>query len=185
MSGLRDVLPLIPPLVLGAVAGKPALVIISPNTSLADCRINGSDDASYGTVGWTPNQSGNPFMVLYADLGKDNPSDRSSPGRVPTNQIWVESDVDCFIAIDHADQAANVPANYDDLKVAWVDATRLYIPANRRLQPNAAGLSNIADVRWEMLDWKTMPRKLVLGTPFFGALVMTKLSFSLGVTYEG
>jgi len=171
MAGLREILPLIPPILLSQLA------ITSPTTSLAECRIMGSTDPLYGTVGWTPRLDGKPFCVLSWQQDTDDDSQE-------TWYIHATWDLELFIAIAHAVDPA-VLEDYNDRALAWSDASRLIIAQNRRLSPSADNLFPTAgDVRWNRIGAKAVAQRALLGTPFSGVSIMTKLELSIQVQYQ-
>lgn len=171
MGGLREVLPLIPPVLLAQWS------IANPTTALAECRIMGSNDATYGTVGWTPRLDGQPFCVIsWAD-----DTDDESQETWFVHATWK---VELFLAVAHASDPSLVE-NFNDLALAWSDASRLVIASNRRLSPSADNLvQNVGDLRWRRTGATNVPSRALLGTPFAGVSIMTELQLTVAVQYQ-
>lgn len=170
-GGLREVLPLIPPVLLAQLS------ITNPTTALAECRILGSNDATYGTVGWVPRLDGKPFAVLSWSADSDD----------ETQETWYVHatwQVEIFLAIAHASDPSLV-ANFNDLALAWSDASRYVIASNRRLSPSADALyPQAGDLRWRRTGAKNVPSRALLGTPFAGVSIMTELELTVRVQYQ-
>lgn len=169
--GLRSVLPLIPPVLLAQLS------IDTPTTSLAECRIDGSTDATYGTVGWTPRLDGQPFAILTWQITNDDETQETWH----VHALW---DVELFIAIAHASDPIALQ-NFNDLALAWDDASRLVIAKNRRLSPSADNLfPTQGDLRWWRLKGTPVPSRSIYGTPYMGVSVLTRLEAAITVQYQ-
>jgi len=172
-SGYADLLKLIPPTLISQWS------ITDPVTqSLGDCRILGSNDATYGTVGWVPRQDGVPFALLETTTIKDDDG-------IEANRVWSTYGLNICLAIDHADSAA-VNENYNLITVAWVDALRQVVASNRRL--TAAGSTVLyptaGDVQWRMLLSKLVKRNIMQGIPYYSVEISTQIRIINAVNYE-
>lgn len=169
--GLRAVLPLIPPVLLTQ------LWIDTPTTVLADCRILGSTDPTYGTVGWTPRLDGKPFAILtWQQTGDDQTQETWH-----VHAMWA---VELFIAIAHATDPIALQ-NFNDLALAWDDASRLVIASNRRLSPSADNLfPTQGDLRWWRTGGQPVPARVIYGTAYMGVSIATQLEAAITVDYQ-
>ncbi len=179
MAGQRELVTLIPPVLLTmsipTVVGQPA------TTALAEARILGSTDATYGTVGWTPNarlRDGAPFAIITQ-------SGKTKEFQVETGRVRTAAPVSIFFAVAESD-VPNVGFNFEDATVAWRDALRVTIPPNRRLASGSLSISaNLMDVRWEMGAGDIKERYEVLGIAFYGVEIETLLSWTTLVQFQG
>lgn len=171
MTGVRDVMPLIPPVLISQWS------ITTPvNQTIADCRIMDSNDATYGTIGWLPPRDGSPWAVLEVAQTKETTPE--------PNRVRVEAAVTIFLAIEHADAPA-VIEDYHDRALAYWDSLRQVVAANRRLSPGALTLYPTAgDVRWELVSGKTIPDKALYGGGWRGVEYTTLLSVTVAVNYQ-
>ncbi len=171
MAGLRDVWTAIPPILTAQLA------ITNPTTALATARLAGSTDATIGTVGWLPPTDNSPFAVLTAE--------GSSEKTPEPNRVWATHDVRVFIGVAHVDTTSS-SEDYNDVAVAWADAMRQVVAANRRIEPaSLSGYPTSGDVRWDMVGWKLVPHRLILGVPYYGIDVLTHLLMVISVDYQG
>lgn len=177
MPGLRDVMTLIPPVLLSQ------WTITSPTQSLHDVRVLGSTDPTYGTVGalgqpnWLPPEDGSPWAVLGLQGTHETTPE---PGRVRA-----VADIVVWLAIEDAETPA-VLEDYHDRWIAWQDSFRQIVAANRRLAPGSVTLYPTAgDVRWEYVGGKQQPALKLFGGEWYGAELHTQLSLSMSVNYQG
>lgn len=169
-SGLLDILPSIAPLL------KTSWAITSPATSLGDVRIMGSNDATYGTVGWPPRLDGVPFVILKPLQFKDDPTKE-------TNRIWTTYDLSVTVAIEHAD-TPSTSANYYALALAWAESGRQLIAANRRIGSSLSLFPTAGDVQWWVESGRMEQREILLGTPYWCMQLMTRIKLVISVNYQ-
>ena len=171
MPGLREVVSLIPPVLIAQLS------ITSPTQALGTARIIGSNDATYGTVGWTPPLNGTPFAVLELMRTKEV---EQEVGRIRAKGI-----VNTFIAIEHTD-TPTVMEDYHDRQMAWMDSMRQVVAANRRLYPGTiTQYPTAGDVRWQMTDINMISSKPFLGSIWRGIECLTNLEASIVVNFQG
>lgn len=169
---LRELVAAIPPVLVAQWA------ISTPTTALAECRIIGSTDTSYGTVGWLPRMDGAPFCLLEPMSTHENEA-------VETNRVWTTMQVVLYLLVDHADTAA-LQQDYNDRSLAWIDSARQVIASNRRLLSASQALYPTAgDVRWTMLSSKIIERHVMFGLPWFAVEIVTELLVIVSVNYQG
>ena len=168
--GLRQLLPAIPPILMSG------WTIDTPTTSLNTVRIFNSTDAVMGTVGWVPAQTGVPFAVIWAENVTDS---------VPEpNRVWAVYGVRIFLGVEHADTPL-VNENYNDLALAWLESARQVIASNRRVGFVGTDLFPVSgDTRWEMCSGSIVTHRTVMGTPWYGVEILTKLSISILVDFQ-
>ena len=171
MSGVRDILPAMPPILLAGWS------ITNPTTALADCRIAESSDPTYGTIKWIPRLDDKPFAILSA-------AERRYTYPHPNNRN-IAAQVEIFLAIGHA-EAPTAIYDYNDRYNAWLDALEEgAIDLSRRLLSVAQATTSIFDMRWD-LDGPTRPEphRVVNGEPYYGALIMTTVRYIKHATYQ-
>src|SRR5689334_4286342 len=176
-NGISDLLPTMPPAIINHTTGWFINTTPSP-TYLADVRILGGTDPTYGTQGWVPGQNGLPFAILCVEGSKED--ETKEP-----NRIWVTYDVRLFVAIVHADTAAASPADYHQQAMLWLDSARQFVAGNRRV--GAAGQQQFGyagDSRWRMLGGNKVKRYDVLGVPYFGVEIRTDMRLVVLVNYQ-
>jgi hypothetical protein len=174
MAGLREIVTLIPPVMVSQLS------ITNPTQSLASARILNSLDPSYGTIGWAPPMDGNPFAVLELLSSKEKEHE--------TNRVRAIGVVSIFLAIEHAD-TPTVYADFHDRQLAWMDSLRQLVAANRRLAPSSLTLyPQAGDVRWQLTEVKMIPQtaapKPLLGSRWRGIECLTNLEASIVVNYQ-
>lgn len=177
MSSIRDLIPALPPIILASFIAP-----TSPATPLAECRIMGSSDPTYGTAsqssGWVPRTDGRPFAVLSVTEFEDD--ETKEP-----NRLWSTHCIEVFIAIDHSD-TPGVAQNFNDLANAFIEAARQAIPANRLLYPYYLTLSNVpGDVIWYHKKGSIKPNYPIFGIPYYGVLIPTYIRGTIPVSYQG
>ena len=170
--GMRDVITLIPPVLLAQWG------ITSPVVqSIGAVRIENSIDPTYGTVGWLPPLNGVPFAVLTLNETKEHAFE--------TGRIQVDGMLEVFLAIEHA-EVPTVSVDYHDRYVAYVDSLRQVIASTFYLQPGSTGLgASTGDVRWRMVSSKHIPSRPILGGAWRGASCLVEVRASILVTYQG
>lgn len=153
------------------------LKITSPVAkSLSTCRIYGSNDPTYGTVGWTPPLDGSAFAVLKVKEGKNR--------EVETNRLWMTYGVDMFLGIAHAD-TANVNENYNNEALGWMDSMMQFIAGNRRLAPESLAIDPMmGDVQWCYDTASVREQHPVYGIPYYGVLFVSSLRIVYAVNYQ-
>lgn len=166
LAGLADILPLLPPILEAQWA------ITTPPTSLSTCRIEGSNDATHGTVGWVPVP---PEQVCpFALLG----------WRGDTNTLkvasrnWTMAEVHVFLAVAQAGTAPDM--NYNLLAARWRDALlpviyrNFSVPGSQYLSPD------MGDVEWRVPEGKgsTVLTRDVWGVNFYGVDIVTMIRYA-------
>lgn len=170
MAGLRDLLAAIPPILTSQVA------ITNPNKSLTTCRIYGSNDPQYGTIGWTPPATQDPFAVLKIQ--------GFTTANTEANRLWVTYQIPIFIAVQHADTPF-VLENYNDQALAWGESMMQVVSANRRLLPLGASVSPVAgDTQWLFLRGGVKEAHQVFNIPYYGIECDTTLRIVYAVNYQ-
>ncbi len=171
MAGVRDVLLLIPPVLLSQWS------ITSPIVqSLHDCRVADSNDATYGTIGWVPPRDGSPWAALELAMTKETTPE--------PNRVRVVGAVTIFLALALADTEL-VVADLHDRALAYWDSLRQVVAANRRLMPGTTTLYPTAgDVRWELVSGKQIADKAQYGGAWRGVEFTTQLSVTVTVSYQ-
>lgn len=167
---IRELVELIPPLLTGLS------ITSTPVKTITTCRLYGSNDATYGTVGWVPPTTGNTFCVIKAkDVNNTFPE---------TNRVWSELRLDVFIGIVHGD-TPDVQENYNAEALLWIDAMNQFTASNRRLLPGSLSLSStLGDVQWIFKSGIIRERHPIFEIPYYGLLCDTSLRVVEGVTYQ-
>lgn len=175
MAGERELLAFLPPILL--TASIPAVSGGASTTALTEARVAGSNDPTFGTIGWTPPLDGSPFALISSGKARES--------QYETSRVRTQADVHLFIAVAEA----NVPPTTlspNNLAVAWRDAIRQLIPQHRRLSPEADNAWPTAgDVRWEMGGSEIKDRYDILGVAFYGVDITTVLSWTTIVQFQG
>ncbi len=170
--GILDVLYVFPKLMIGSFSmSKPQAL------TLAQMRILGDTDATYGTAGgWVPPTDGSPWAVVAGVKTTE-----SDP--IP-NQKLVSSELEIFVAVDHSDTPALLQ-NYNATALGWIDAARQFFPQNRRLYPYSLTIDpNLWDVLCDFLGGDVMPAYSLFDTEWYGALLHVHLDFKTRVSYQ-
>ncbi len=169
--GVRDVIALLPPILVAQWS------ITSPAAQTIEAaRILGSNDPTYGTIGWLPSLDGVPFALLNLVETKE--------AQIEANRIQTTATIEAFLVIEHA-EVPTVYENFHDLCVAYIDSLRQLIAANYYLQPGASGMeTDIGDIRWRLQSTKLVPSKVLLGSAWFGASCLMTLQCSIPVNYQ-
>ncbi len=169
---LREIIEALPPLLVSQLS------ITSPTTALAECRIIGSIDSTYGTVGWLPRMDGQPFCLI-------EPMATHEADNMEVGRIWTSMQLLLYLLIDHADTAA-LQQDYNDRALAWIDSARQMIAANRRVLPASQSLYPTAgDVRWTLAATKILERHVMFGIPWFCVELTTEVLVVVSVNYQG
>lgn len=170
MAGVRDLLAAIPPILLAQTA------ITNPTKTLSDCRIYGSNDPLYGTIGWTPPENQSPFSVIKIQ--------GFTTANTETNRIWVTYQIPIFIAVQHSDTPF-VLENYNDQALAWMESMLQVVSANRRLLPLGASVSPVAgDTQWLFLRGGIKESHQIFNIPYYGVECDTTLRIVYSVDYQ-
>lgn len=170
MSGIRDVLTLLPPILASQ------WTISSPATTLNRVAILDSNDATYGTIQWLPPRDGSPWALLECQATKEK--------IIEVSRIQVTADIPIFLAIEDGDTPAAL-ANYHDRALQWLDSLRAVVAANVYLQPSSLVISTTTgDVRWWLTSSKQVANRPLLGSGWRGIEFTTILQFSQIVTFQ-
>lgn len=175
--GLRDLLPQMAATLKSGLTTTSQAGGQGSTLTLADVRILGSTDPTYGAVGWVPELTGQPFLVIETNGVSDNETTQN-------NRVWATYHVNLFIAVEHSDTPA-VIENYNDLALGWLESARLFVAANRLLQPASTSLYPIAgDVQWVMRGAKMDPKFPIYGIDYYGPLIHTTVRLVTTVNYQ-
>lgn len=170
MAGVRDMVALIPPILVSNLA------ITSPSRTLSTCRIAGSTDATYGTVGWAPPIDGSPFAVLFTQSVKAK--------EVETWRLWTDYEVQIFIGISQADEPGAL-FNYNDQALQWMDNFIQVIAQHRHLLPGSTTISSIlGDVQWSYLGGTVRVRHEIYNRNYYGLDLRTNLHIVQTVNWQ-
>ncbi|MGZ6281718.1 MAG: hypothetical protein ACXWQ5_00225 [Ktedonobacterales bacterium] len=167
---IRELVALIPPTLVGQI------IPTTPAKTLSTCRIFGSNDATYGAVGWVPPTDGSTFATLKT---------REVTNTWPeTNRVWSEYTIEIFIGIVHGD-TPNVAENYNDEALAWADLMVQVVASNRRLLPGSGTIApTMGDVCWDYKSGVIRERHPVYNIPYYGLDCTTCLRVVQGVNYQ-
>jgi hypothetical protein len=170
--GYQDLVMTIPPILIAQCG------ITDPITStLADARVYGSSDPTYGAIGWPPRLDGKPFAFLNTTAVRDD-------DMIETNRIWSTYTLMIFLAIEHADTASSL-ADYHLITLGFLEQLRQVVAANRRLMPQSNTLYPTAgDVRWVMKSGKILERHMLNGVPYYGIEALTTILIVNAVSYQ-
>lgn len=151
--------------------------IVNPAKSLTQCVISGSDDPTYGSIGWLPPTDGTPFALIKVQgIGQSVPE---------TNRVWMSYHLDTFLGIIHGD-TENVIFDYNDQALQWAENYVQIVAANRRLTPASLTVSSTSgDVRWEFTGGAIREKHPIYEIPYYGLVLNTKLTITMAVNYEG
>lgn len=167
---VRELIKLIPPKLVAQAS------ITSPNKSLSTVRIYGSNDATYGMIGWTPPTDGSAFAVLLPTAVEN-----STP---ETNRVWAKYTLNIFLAVANSD-TPYVLENYNDEAMAWADTMMAVVAQNRRLLPESTTVDpTIGDVQWIYESAAIREQHPIYNIPFYGINFKTCLSVVYAVNYE-
>ena len=171
--GYQDLIMAVPPILINQLQITDPIV-----SNLGDARMYGSNDPTYGAIGYIPRLDGIPFAMLNTDSVIDDDT-------VETNRIWATYTLSIFIAIQHAD-TPSVANDYHLVAMGYLEQMRQLVPANRRLLPYSNYLFPTAgDVRWSMRNGRVSDRHNILGIPFYGVDIKTQLLIVEAVRYQG
>lgn len=170
MAGIRDLIAAIPPIL------ETQLAITSPTKALSTCRIFGSNDATHGTIGWTPPQDQSTFAVLKVQ--------GFSTSTIETNRMWVTYQVPIFLAVAHSDTPFAIE-NYNDEALAWQEAAVQVIAANRRLLPIGASVSPVdGDTQFQLIRGGIREKHQIFDIPYYGVELDTTVRIVYAVNYQ-
>lgn len=172
--GMREMLPNLATLVNGLTVTSQANGA-GTTVALSTTRILGSNDPTFGTVGWAPPLDGRPFCVVKAE-GVSNMEPEP-------NRTWGVYNVGFCIAIEHADTPA-VKENYNDLALAWMDAMQYLVAAHRSGSPYAYTLwPTGGDFQWLYKGASIQPRYRLFGIDYYAVEVHTTCRIVLTTTF--
>lgn len=170
MAGVRDLIAAIPPILVAQLS------ITNPTKALSTCRINGSNDPTYGTIGWTPPLDGSAFAVIKTQ--------GISTANTETNRMWVTYQVPIFLAVAHADTTA-VIENYNDEALGWLESFIQVVASNRRLLPIGTSVSPVAgDTQWALIRGGIREKHQIFDVPYYGVELDTTIRIVYAVNYQ-
>lgn len=178
MAGIRDLLPLLPPVLLTASITNTS----NSNPQLSTVRILGSDDPTYGTASdWTPplDAGSLPFGIIQW-LGTTDDMEKEA------NRVHVTAHLELFIAIAHTDTPDAV-VNYIDLELAWDDEMRKLIASKSKLSAESQGVldpSQAGDIWWIKESATPVNSHSILGTTYAGIQIPMSLWVVIPVNYQ-
>lgn len=171
MKGIGDVLLPMAQLV------QSGLQLANPATVLAETRICGFDDPTYGTVQWVPRLDGKPFALIEYKGTTDD--DKSEPNRTRVHAL-----ICIFVALADA-TTPYVAESFNYLAALWGDAARQFVAGNRMLGQYDTTLQDAAgDVRWSYRGSIVRPEKKIYEDMWYGVEINTEVILRVATIFQ-
>ena len=151
--------------------------ITTPAKTVSTVRISGSNDPTYGSVGWLPPLDDSPFCLMWWSAVKDD--QMKQPQRV-----WANYQLHLFLGVTHVDTPASL-FDYNLQALEWVESARQLVANHIFLVPESSILwPTSGDVRWIMTEGEIINDHAILGAHWYGVHIVTQVIIVTTVQYQ-